>query len=139
MFLFDSNIIRHLAEGDENLAKHISKIELTEIALPSIVAAEILRGRADFVLKATSEQLVVAHTYFLQTLELVKTFQIVTFDQTSVEILKTLQAKFSTKKRYADLTIASMVLSGKHILITRNTKHFADVLPKNQLQNWIDE
>lgn len=139
MFLFDSNIIRHLAEGNENLAKHIRKHDLTEYALPSVVVAEIIKGRADFVLKATPEQSVIAHKYFIQTLELVNTFQILVFDEKSAEILKTLKSRFSDKKRYADLMIASIVLGGNHILITRNTKHFDDVLPKNQLQNWIDK
>lgn len=139
MFLFDSNIIKHFAEGDENLAKHLNKHDVAEYALPSVVVAEIFKGRADFILKATPEQSVSAHKFLLKTLELVNNFQIVAFDENSDKVLKILQSKFSTKKRYADLMIASIVLSGKHILITRNTKHFIDVLPKNQLQNWIDE
>ena len=138
MFLWDSNILRHYGEGNQTLAKHLESVSFSEIALPSIVLAEVLRGRADFVLKATVEQSVLAHKYFLQTLKMLQTFQIVQFDEKSAQILKKLQSKYQSKKRYADLWIAATILSQNHILITRNVKHFADILPKNQLQNWID-
>jgi predicted nucleic acid-binding protein len=45
---------------------------------------------------------------------------------------------WDTKKRYLDLMIASMALAGNHIVVTRNTKHFKDVLPPQQIENWID-
>jgi predicted nucleic acid-binding protein len=35
--------------------------------------------------------------------------------------------------------IAAIAKAGHHIVITRNTKDFADLLPKAQLQNWIDD
>lgn len=35
--------------------------------------------------------------------------------------------------------IAAMALAGDHVIVTRNTKHFKEVLPPNQLANWIDE
>jgi predicted nucleic acid-binding protein len=34
--------------------------------------------------------------------------------------------------------IAAMALAGNHIVVTRNTKHFSDVLPPHQIENWID-
>jgi len=46
--------------------------------------------------------------------------------------------KFKSKKRYADMMIAAMALAGNHVVVTRNTKHFTDLLPPGQLANWID-
>ena len=82
----------------------------TEIALPSVVVAEVLRGRCEFVLKATPAQAPSAQ----------------------------LQGKIKTRKRYADVMIAAMALAGNHIVVTRNQTHFADLLPLRQLANWID-
>ncbi len=47
--------------------------------------------------------------------------------------------EYLRSKRYADMMIAALVLAGGHVLVTRNQKHFADLLPPAQLQNWLDE
>ena len=47
--------------------------------------------------------------------------------------------RFKTRKRYADVLIAAQTIAGRHLLITRNTDDFRDLLPAQQLQNWIDE
>jgi hypothetical protein len=31
------------------------------------------------------------------------------------------------------------LIAGNHIVVTRNQKDFVDLLPKHQLQNWIDD
>ena len=139
MRLWDSNILRHYGEGNENLAKHLRQTSFSEIALPSVVVAEVLRGRCEYALKAAPEQSPIAHKLLLQTLELINSFRIAAFDEKSAEKMRELQKKFSSKKRYADLMIAAMALAGNHIVVTRNIKHFADILPAQQLENWIDE
>jgi tRNA(fMet)-specific endonuclease VapC len=139
LYLWDTQILRHYGEGNENLFKHLQKTSRQEVTLPSVVAAEILRGRADFALKAAPEQLPLAHATLLQTIKLLDDFQIIAFNEKCAEKMRELQKKFQTKKRYADLMIAAIALSENYILITRNTKHFADILPARQLENWIDE
>jgi predicted nucleic acid-binding protein len=37
------------------------------------------------------------------------------------------------------MMIAAMALAGGHIVVTRNKQHFADLLPANQIANWIDD
>jgi hypothetical protein len=34
--------------------------------------------------------------------------------------------------------IAAMVLAGNHVVVTRNVKHFSEVLPPHQVENRID-
>ena len=60
-------------------------------------------------------------------------------DEEAAKVFKKLLIQLKSKKRYADMMIAAMALAGNHIVVTRNTKHFADLLPPDQLANWIDE
>jgi predicted nucleic acid-binding protein len=110
-----------------------------EIALPSVVLAEVLRGRCDFALKASPSQAPIAHQLLLQTQELLRQFNIVTFDQPSAEIMLRLHQKLKSHKRYADVMIAAMAIAGNHVLVTRNTQHFTDLLPRRQLVNWLEK
>lgn len=52
MYLWDANILRHFGQGHPTLRLHLSRIPWSEIALPSVVVAEVLRGRCDFALQA---------------------------------------------------------------------------------------
>jgi len=50
-----------------------------------------------------------------------------------------LRRKHRKRKRYADMMIAAMAEAGQHIVVTRNLDDFADLLPRAQLTNWVDE
>ena len=67
MYLWDSNILRHFAEGHSALRSHLQRVVWSEIALPSIVIAETLRGRCEFALKATPAQAPFAHQQLIAT------------------------------------------------------------------------
>ena len=118
---------------------HSRRVPENEIGLPAIVIAEVLRGRCDFVLKATPDQAERAGEFLQQTLAILEPFQIVAVDQAAVAVLKRLLKQYQSRKRYADVMIAAIAIAGHHIVITRNQKDFADLLPKQQLQNWIDD
>ena len=53
MYLWDANILRAFGQGHATLRSYLLRVPWSEIALPSVVVAEALRGRCDFVLKAT--------------------------------------------------------------------------------------
>jgi len=110
-----------------------------EIALPSVVVAEALRGRCDFALKASPEQAPLAHQRLLQMQQLLSQFNVVVFDEKCAKALAELRKKHKTHKCYADMMIAAMVLAGNHIVVTRNVKHFEPLLPKNKIANGIDD
>jgi len=129
----------HFANDHPALALHIQRVGWDEIVLPSPTVAELWRGRAEFALKATPEQVVWAHGQLWQTHQLVAKFRVILFDEEACEIFKRILKKFKSKKRYADMMIAAMALAGNHVVVTRNTKHFADLLPPDRLANWIDE
>jgi predicted nucleic acid-binding protein len=75
----------------------------------------------------------------LETQQMLGRFSVVVFDELCAEAMKHLQQQHRTRKRYADLMIAAMVITGGHILVTRNQADFVDLLPKAQLANWIDD
>ena len=139
MYLWDANILRHFAEGHPTLRNHLLQIPWAEIALPSVVLAEALRGRCDFALKATPVQAPLAHQQLVKTQQLLQQFNLVIFDQAAAQVMTELQRKVKSRKRYADVMIAAMALAGNHTVVTRNQTHFADLLPPRQLANWIDD
>ncbi len=138
MYLWDSNILRHFAEGHPTLRAHLERVEWTQIALPSVVVAEVLRGRCEFALKALPDQAPLAHQRLLDTMALLHTFNIVPFDQACVRALLEIQQRVGIHKRYADAMIAATVVAKRQVLVTRNLKHFEDLLAPAQVVNWID-
>lgn len=138
MFLLDTNILRRLGLDYEAAQGEIIRTPWSEIALPSVVVAEALRGRAEQVLKADASDLVQAHERFRDTRRFLLHFNVVSFDVEAEFRIQQLLAIHSSKKRYADLRIAAITLAGNHILVTRNTRHFEDVLPRRRLVDWLE-
>ena len=139
MYLWDSNILRHFGEGHPNIRLHLQKISWSEIAIPSVVLAEVLLGRCDYALKASPEKLSFAHELLMKTRKLLDKFNIIVFDEACTKALEELQRRYKTHKRYADMLIAAMAKAGNHIVVTRNQQHFEKMLPKNRIANWVDE
>lgn len=139
MYLWDSNILRYYFKQHPTLLTHLQHVSQKQIALPSIVMAEALRGRCEYILKATPEQIPLAEKLLTETLQTVQDFAVVKFDAASQAMLQQLLKQHQSKGRYADLMIAAIAKAGHHTLVTRNTKDFADLLPKAQLQNWLDD
>jgi len=139
MYLWDSNILRYFGQEHPNLQLFLKRVKPHEIALPTVVVAEILRGRSEYALKANQDQLPYAHKLLVKTNELLQKFKIIVFDDKCLTALKKIKRKHKSKKRYADMLIAATAIAGNHIVITRNEKHFNDLLPKNKIENWIDD
>jgi len=138
MYLWDSNILRAFTQGQATLMQHLERVTVSEIALPSIVVAETLQGRSEAALKAAPPNVVLAHEQLRQAQKLLMRFPIVWFDSNSETVLERLRQQHRRSKRYADLMIAAITIAGRHTLVTRNQRDFADLLPKAQLVNWID-
>lgn len=139
MYLLDSNTLRAYLKGHPTVIAHMLRVSAEKIALPSVVVAEALRGRCEYLLKATPEQTPLAENLLQETLRTLQSFRLITFDQSGVTALNYLLKQYQGRKRHADVMIAALALAGHHIVVTRNTKDFADLLPALQLQNWIDD
>jgi len=52
MYLWDTHMVGHSANQHPTLLLHIQRVQWDEIGLPTPAVAEVLRGRAEFALKA---------------------------------------------------------------------------------------
>ncbi len=138
MYLWDANILRHYGEGYPILRLHLERVPWSEIALPSVVLAEVLRGRCEFALKADTSMLASAHLLLMKTRNFLERFNVSVFDENCAEALIKLRQQHKTHKKYPDMMIAAMAQAGKHIVVTRNQKDFEIFLSPTQLANWID-
>jgi predicted nucleic acid-binding protein len=139
MYLWDANILHAFGQGHATLRLHLRRVPWSEIALPSVVVTEVLRGGYDFALKATPAEAPLAHRRLLDTQQMLSQFQVVVFDAACATVMQHPQRRHRRLKRYADLMIAAIVAAGQHILVTRNQADFRDVLPRAPLANWIDD
>ena len=137
MYLLDSNILRYFGKGRPTLHL-LEQIQWSKIALPSVVVAEVLQGQSSYALKASPGEAPLAHSLLMKTWQFLNTFNVVLFDDKCAEIFIQLRKKRKTHKRYSDMMIAATAIAGKHIVVTRNQKHFEKLLPKDYLANWID-
>jgi predicted nucleic acid-binding protein len=147
-YFWDSNILRLFSDNPEHsvLRSHIERVSWDRILLPCVVVAESWRGRLrriDTVPKAKPEEAVFPYQKLIETNEVLRRFTVLPFDEESVSRFLLLQQdmkrrKKSIKKRHADMMIAAMTLSYDYILVTRNEKDFAELLPAQQIENWID-
>ena len=139
MYLWDSNILRAFGEGNAIVQQYTDRVGFQEIALPSVVVSEVLRGRIEFALKAdTGAQLAKANRLLMETYEMLQSFNVLVFDEASGREFDNLRRRYKKHKRRADMLIASMALSGEHIVVTRNVVHFRELLPPSQIENWVD-
>lgn len=139
MSLWDANILRAFGQGHATLRSYLLRVPWSEIALPSVVVAEVLRGRCDFALKATPAEAPLAHRRLLDTQQMLAQFHVVVFDAAYATVMDDLRQWHRRRQRYADLMIAATVVAGQHSLLTRNQVDFRDVLPPAQLAHWIDD
>jgi predicted nucleic acid-binding protein len=137
MYLWDANILRHFGQGHPTLQLHLLRVPWSEIARPSVVVAEVLRGRCDFALKASPAQAPQAHERLQDTLHMLTRFRIVVFDQTCANVMERLRQRHRRRKRYADLMISAMAITGRHVLVSRNQADFVMCFRESSLSTGL--
>lgn len=103
MSLWDTHIPRHFGPGHATLRLYLLRVPWSEIALPSVVVTEVLRGRCDFALQATPAEAPHAHRWLLDTQRMLTQFQMVVFDTACATVMERLRQRHHRRKRYADL------------------------------------
>ena len=133
-FLLDTNICIHLINGQFDLAAKIDKVGLTTCFLSSITIAELLYGVAK---SAPSRQ--PGNRQNLVELQQLFSGRILSFES-ALETYAVQKAHLKSIGRLQgdfDLLIGSTAAAHGLTLVTRNTRHFAD-LTNLPLENWID-
>ena len=122
---FDTSILR----------ANLSHFDSEDIAVTIITYEEQMRGWMSFIAKAkTVEQQVYAYQRLNQFLENFRKINVLPFDENAAEIYKDLK---SNKIRIGsmDLKIASIAISRKAILVSRNLKDF-EAVPNLVVNDW---
>ena len=139
MHLLDTDTLTHLHAGNPNVIERLRQLDDPEVAIPVITRIEVLRGRFDFVLKASSsDELIRAQRLLARTEELLEQITTIPITQEAATEFGRLQASPKLRKiGRADLLIASISLANRATLVTRNVRHFRQI-PGLMVVNWVD-
>ena len=138
-YLLDTDILSNLHRGDSRIIARLKQVEASDFAITIVTRIEMLRGRFDFFLKAQSAaDILRAQHLLLQSEIALQQLEIIPFDlDAAVEFDRMNKAGLARKVGHADLIVASIALSQRAILVTRNLRHFRQV-PGLQVVNWMD-
>ncbi len=139
MHLLDTDTLSHLHARHPKVVERLQKLDDPDVATTIITKIELLRGRFDFVLKAAnSNELLRAQQWLMRTEALLGQLRIVPLDNQATETFDQLNNMTGLRKiGRADLIIASIALSHRAVLVTRNLRHFRQI-PQLKLADWVD-
>jgi tRNA(fMet)-specific endonuclease VapC len=139
MYLLDTDTLTYIYAGQARVTARLQRLQSAAVGTTIINKIEILRGRIEAVRKAADgAQLLQAQTHFVQSEALLEELPILFFDAKACAIFDMLRrAPGIHKIGHADLMIASLALTHRAILVTRNLRHFTPI-PRLQVENWVD-
>lgn len=139
MYILDSDTLTYLHAGHHRVIERLRGVDDPEVVTTVINKIELLRGRFDFVLKAeTGADLIRAQQLLIRTDELLAQLLVLPFDDEAAIQFDLLRMQSRLRKiGRADLLIASITLSRRATLVTRNQRHFRQI-PGLQVANWVD-
>jgi tRNA(fMet)-specific endonuclease VapC len=139
MYILDTDTLTHLYAGNINVIQNLRNLDSPDISTTLITKAEMLRGRIEYLLKAnTATDIQRAQQLFNITENLLSQIPIVSFDQSAVIRFEQFSSQSNLRKiGRADMLIASITLSQRATLITRNLQHFRQ-FPGLKVLNWVD-
>lgn len=140
MIVLDTDTLTHFSYGNEKVRKKIEAVgEDERLAVTLITRNEIIRGRADSLLKAADEEeLKKAMERFYRAETVLADFLVLPVNDAAAQQFGRLRKDKKLKKMgRADLLIACITLAFDALLVTRNVKDFKH-LPGLRLENWVD-
>jgi tRNA(fMet)-specific endonuclease VapC len=139
MHLLDSDMLTHWYAGNPRLLQRFEEMPEEPVGTTIISKIELLQGRFDFLLKASSnEEFLTAQLRLTQTEEFLAQIRVLPMDKAAVEVFQRLRVLKGLKKiGRADLLIGSISLSVQAALVTRNLRHFRKI-PNLKVVNWLD-
>ena len=139
MHILDTDTLTHLHAGHPRVIQCLRELADPLVATTIITKIELLRGRFDYMLRAaTGPELLRAQQRLARTEELLAQIPVLFLDEQAAELFDQLHAtpKLGRIGR-ADLLIASIALSHRATLVTRNVRHFRQVTGLD-VKNWVD-
>ncbi len=139
MHILDTDTLTHLHAGNPKVIENLKRLDDSDVKISIITRIELLRGRFEFLLKASDKiQLVRAQELLYRTDELLFQIPILGIDEKAAfQFEKLSKIKKLKKIGRADILIASITLANRAVLVTRNLKHFKQI-PELIVTNWVD-
>ncbi len=139
MYILDTDTVTHLYAGNPKVVENLKRTDDSDIRITIITRIELLRGRFEFLLKASDKhQLIRAQELLYRTDELLAQIPVLGFDEKSAFEFEKLQNVKKLKKiGRADILIGSITLANHAVLVTRNLHHFQQ-FPGLIVTNWVD-
>ncbi len=139
MIVLDTDTVTHFSYGQENVRRRIAAAGDELLAIAIVTRIEILRGRADTLLKAADEEeLRRAMDRYSKAEQMLGAFRVLPVDDEAVRHFGRLRKQSSLKKMgRADMLIACIALANDALLVTRNTKDYK-ALTELRTENWVD-
>lgn len=139
MHILDTDTITHLHAGNLKIVENLKKTDDSDIRITVITRIELLRGRFEFLLKASrKEELLRAQKLLDRTEELLSQIPVIPMNEKAgIQFDRLNNIKKLRKIGRADILIASIVLSNNAVLVTRNLRHFMQI-PGLSVKNWVD-
>ena len=139
MHILDIDTITHLHAGNLKVLENLKKTDDSDIRITVITRIELLRGRFEFLLKASSkEELVRAQKLLDRTEDLLSQIPVLPMDEKAgIKFDRLNNIKKLRKIGRADILIASIAHSNNAVLVTRNIRHFRQI-PGLSVTNWVD-
>jgi tRNA(fMet)-specific endonuclease VapC len=140
MLILDTDIASLLFEGNIAPTKRLEHQQNSEDIVITIVTwAEIMRGRLEFLLKASDrDQFLKAQRLLIRSQEQLNRLAVLHLDDPALEHFARFQQIKGVKRLgRADLLIGAIAVAQNATVATRNVRHFA-AIPNVRLENWRD-
>ena len=139
MYFLDTDTLTRVHGGSPQVVKRIQEVGKENVATTVVTAIEILRGRHEFLLKASDgAQLLQAQQLLTKSEGMLRHNPIFPVDsKAAAEFNKLRQVKKLKTIGRRDLLIGCITLAHGATLVTRNVKHFRQV-PGLKIENWVD-
>lgn len=138
MILLDTDTLSLFHAGHARVVQQMIAARVSDIIATTVITkVEILRGRFDFLLKAsTGDEWQTAYRWLQASESLLQSLLVIGVDANSAaEFDQLRQRKELRKLGRADLLIASIALACNSVLVTRNQRDFQRI-PRLRLENW---
>ena len=138
MILLDTDILSLIMAGNPRVVERLRRAD-DDVAITVFTKIQLLRGRHDYLLKASDgEQLQRAQFWLQRTETEVENWDVVLVDTTVAAEFDRLRRVRQLKRiGRTDLLIAAVALARRARLATRNLRDFRQV-PGLSVENWAD-
>ncbi len=137
-YLLDTNIVRAILDGEAFVAQNVLSVPAANLFLSAVAVEEMIRGRLAELNDAREGKsrigITLAYEWFLETIHLVHRFQILNYTDADEARYREFSAAIKRVGRQ-DCRIAAQALNHGLVVVTRNTRHFAQV-PNLQCDDW---